>query len=135
MSGGIPRCGGPAAAVGSAEATVAVVPDALAPDVLAEMEACPAGRVGVGLGIGLALAVGGASVARGMAVPDDEQAIDMISVIRTATGMAERWLIVAGLPLSSVWVLVRLLSFIGAPPGEESWSLKMTPNSLRSVSH
>ena len=91
--------------------------------------------VGVGLGIGLALAAGGALVAPGLAVPDDEQAIDMISVIRRATGMAERCLIVAGLPLSSVWVLVCLLSFIGAPPGGESWSLKMTLNSLRSVGH
>jgi hypothetical protein len=126
--------------VGSAEATVAVAPEALAPEVLApevlaELEACPAGRVGVGLGIGLPLAAGRASVACGMAVPDDEQAMDMISVIRTATGMAERCLIVAGLPPSSVWVLVWLLSFIGASPGEESWSLKMTLNSLRSVGH
>jgi len=121
--------------VGPAEATVAVGPEVLAPEVLAELQACPADRVGVGLGIGLALAAGGASVARGMAVPDDEQAIDMISVIRRATGMAERCLIAVGLPLSCVWVLVWLSSFIGTPPGEESWSLKMTRNSHRSVGH
>ena len=135
MSGGVPCRGGPAAAVGSAEATVAVGPEVLAPDVLAELEACPAGRVGVGLGIGLALTAGGALVAPGLAVPDDEQATNMISVIRTATGMAERCLIVAGLPLSSVWILVWLLSFTEAPPGEESWFLKMTLNSLRPVDY